>query len=372
MNIGFDAKRAFFNMSGLGNYSRNIISALSQYASVHQYHLFTPKTKGSVFNLSAPNIKVFEPSGFAMKYFKPYWRTFGLANDLRQRKIDVYHGLSNELPFNIHKSGIKSVVTIHDLIFLRYPKLYRKTDRAIYNQKFRYACKVADKIISISTQTKYDLMDYYSIPARQIDVIYQGCNPVYQEEVPAEKKMEVIQKYRLPENFILTVGNIEERKNVLQVLRALQKEKIDIPYVIVGKSSAYADKLKQFVAKKKISHVYFLHDVPDEYLPAIYQLATAFIYPSIFEGFGIPILEALWSGIPVITSKGGCFEETGGPYTKYINPEDADEIGDAIKEVLYNTEIQRKMIEGGLEHAKKFSEKHIAETLINIYQSLLK
>lgn len=358
-------------MSGLGNYSRNSIDALVRYEPDHNYYLFTPKTKGSVFEFESSNVSVFEPSGFAMKYFKPYWRTFGLANDLQQNNVDVYHGLSNELPFNIQRSGVKSVVTIHDLIFLRYPKLYRKTDRTIYDRKFRYACQVADKIVAISTQTKFDLIDFYHIPEEKIEVMYQGCNPIYQEEVSVDKKKEVIKRYQLPENFMLTVGNIEERKNVMQVLKAVHREAIDMPYVIVGRQSQYAEKLKRFITKKQIPGIRFLHDVSNDDLPAIYQLANVFIYPSLYEGFGIPILEALWSGIPVITTQGGCFEETGGPYTRYVNPEEVDAIGDAIKEVLFNTEIQREMIEKGLEHASLFSEQQIANNLIRLYQSLV-
>jgi glycosyltransferase involved in cell wall biosynthesis len=369
MIIGFDAKRAFFNSSGLGNYSRNTINALKNFAPNNKYYLFSAKTDYK-YNIEGSNIQTVLPSSFAMRTLKPYWRSFGLVNDLKKSKIELYHGLSNEIPFNIHKSGVKSVVTIHDLIFLRYPKLYSKTDRSIYNLKFRYSCEFSDKIIAVSQQTANDIMEYYSIPEEKIEIIYQGCNPAFQKEWTEEQLKNLKIKYNLPEVFMLTVGTIEERKNTLSVVKALFKGNIDIPYILLGQPTPYAEKIKNYISSKNIKNIIFLDNISNEDLPGIYQLAHLFIYPSLFEGFGIPILESLFSETPVITSSGGCFKETGGDAALYINPANQEEIIHTIKLVIEDHSTRYKMIKNGKTHIEKFRDETISNNLIKLYKNL--
>lgn len=163
MKIGFDAKRAFFNRSGLGNYSRNLLRALSLYYPDNQYLLYTTSKNTSLFNLTDQNFIIKEPSGFLNKRLKSYWRSFSLTKQVKRDELNLFHGLSHELPYNIHKSGIKTVVTIHDLIFLRFPGLYKTFDRRIYLKKFKYACKIADLIIAVSKQTANDIQEFFGI-----------------------------------------------------------------------------------------------------------------------------------------------------------------------------------------------------------------
>lgn len=372
MQIGFDAKRAFYNKSGLGNYSRDTILSLVNYFPDNNYHLYTPQKKNPFnFIQESENVKIIKPEGIN-KLYQSYWRSISLGGQLNKDKLDIYHGLSNELPANINHAETRSIVTIHDLIFMRYPELYKSVDREIYQQKFFEACLAADMIIAISKQTKQDIISFFHIPENKIEVIYQGCNPIFYKKRGQDEINSLIEKYKLPANFVLNVGTLEKRKNALQVLHALKLSKINIPIVFVGKSTNYIRDLHTFVRENKMEEqVIFLHNVQTEELPTLYQAARIFIYPSIFEGFGIPILEALNSGTPVITNKYGCFMESGGDAAIYINPNHPEEIGEAINEILNHPEKEKQMIEKGFEYAKHFKQKLISKKLFKLYQSII-
>jgi glycosyltransferase involved in cell wall biosynthesis len=355
MRIGFDAKRAFLNNTGLGNYSRDSIRVLTHYFPNHKYFLYSPKANKNArlnFINNRKNITIQKPQSLFNRTFTKYWRSRNIIKDLLDNEIEIYHGLSNELPFGIEKTYIKTVVTIHDLIFIRYPHLFNAIDRKIYYKKFKSSCDRANKIIAVSAQTKKDIIHFFDIPSEKIKVVYQGCNQIFQNKITDEKKQPIIKKYNLPKDYLLYVGTIEERKNLLTLLKTineLPKQKL----VIIGDGKSYKTKCLKFITVNKISdRVFFLNKLSTEEMAIIYQAAKIMIYPSLFEGFGIPIIEALFSKTPVITSKGGCFSEAGGPYSKYINPLSVLEIKEAIIEIQDSVETQKIMIEKGLEHAK--------------------
>jgi len=290
--------------------------------------------------------------------------------DIKKCNIDIYHGLSNEIPFGLKKTNIKSVVTIHDLIFMRYPEFYNPIDRKIYERKFRFACENANCVVAISEQTKLDIISFLKIPEEKIKVLYQGCDQRFQKLIESEQLEQVKQKYSLPEKYILYVGTVEERKNLLSVVKALKEGNFDITLVVVGKQTDYADKVKQYIHDTGLENVYFLSNVPNDDLPALYQMAKIFVYPSVFEGFGIPILEALYSKVPVISSKGSCFSEAGGPGTIYINPVNSDEIANAIKRILSDEDLYNIMIEQGYKYAQSFNHDKLSARLNNLYKEI--
>ncbi|MBA7543225.1 D-inositol-3-phosphate glycosyltransferase [subsurface metagenome] len=285
--------------------------------------------------------------------------------------MDIYHGLSNELPLALHQSAIKSVVTIHDLIFMRYPRWYKPIDRVIYKNKFGYSSRIADRIIAISKQTKSDLVNYLNIDEKKIEVIYQGCNESFRQVLSENDKLKVKEKWQLPEEYILYVGTIEERKNLLSVIKSLHLGKISVPLIVVGRQTGYYGKIRKYIDQHSLKQIHFLKEVPVTDLPGIYQMASLFIYPSVFEGFGIPVLEALYSRIPVITSKGGCFCEVGGELSVYVDPGDIDEIIDAIVRILTNKQLRDEMKDTGYTHAQQFSNERIAGQIMALYKRLL-
>jgi glycosyltransferase involved in cell wall biosynthesis len=180
MRIGFDAKRAFFNRSGLGNYSRDTIHSLFQHFPGNDFFLYTPSTKNALsWKYDNPNLYICTSSKRIGKIGQAYWRSFLLNKRLQSDGIDLYHGLSNELPYHLEKTGIKSVVTIHDLIFMHHPEWYKPVDRLIYRKKFNHSSRIADRVVTVSRQTQHDLVNFFGIEKRKIEVIYQGCNNAF-------------------------------------------------------------------------------------------------------------------------------------------------------------------------------------------------
>lgn len=364
MRIAFDAKRAFANARGLGNYSRDTIRLLTSYALENDYFYC-----GQPSPLFSPVCgTVLSPQGI-WRAFPALWRTVGCLSDLQAHGIEVYHGLSGELPIGIHRTGIKTIVTMHDAIFMRYPNLYSPTYRWLFAKKVAYACQYADVIIAISEQTKRDMINYFSADERKIRVVYQGCNNQFRQPVSEQQVEQVRAKYGLPEQYLLYVGALEPRKNLLNLQSALAAANIDVPMVYVGARSEYAAQLQR-MASQQLLQVHFLHSVPFNEFPALYRGAQVFVYPSIYEGFGIPILEAMCVGTPVVTSLGSCFEETGGDAALYADATDVQAIGSQISKVLSDADLRLRMIQKGFLQSEKFSDEHVAHNLIEVYNAL--
>jgi glycosyltransferase involved in cell wall biosynthesis len=370
MKIGFDAKRAFLNNTGLGNYSRWLLKVLVQQHPENEYFLYTPREKyNALLDFLAPynNIKTVAPSN---KFFTSWWRSKGIVKNLQIDGVDIYHGLSHELPFGISKKGIKTVVTVHDLIFIRFPQYYGAVSRAIYTLKLKHACKVADRIIALSERTKADLIELLNIAPEKINVIYQGCDAAFKTVCTTEEKQAIAKKHNLPSEFILNVGTIEERKNLWVLVRALTFHN-DMRLVVIGRQTAYATEIKKHMSKFQLNNqVMFLNNVDFADLPTIYQSARLFVYPSRYEGFGIPILEAINSGTPVIAATGSCLEEAGGPDSLYTDPDNHIELAEKIHLVMTDNELRKKMIAKGREYALNFEDNELAAEMMNLYQNL--
>lgn len=379
MRIGFDAKRAFFNFSGLGNYSRNTIACLAKEYPDHDYHLYIPRRKLKIpeANLQIPEEVsgsfTFEfPDSFAGRKLSSFWRSYWLGRRLEKDGVDLYHGLSNEIPFDLPRQGVRSIVSIHDLIFLRHPGWYKPIDRKIYTKKAKHACAGADRIIAISEQSKNDIMEFLGTPGEKIEVVYQGCDPVFYSPAGESAKERIRKKYSLPSDYLLYVGTIEPRKNLMNIVEALHMGTSEVPLIVIGRPTPYIDEVKKFIADHSLKHIHFLENVPNQDLPGIYQMAQIFIYPSRFEGFGIPILEALASQTPVITSAGGVFPEAGGGSSAYIDPDNPVELSEAITRILGDSELQRSMKENGFSHALKFTGEAIAGNIMQVYEKAMK
>lgn len=370
--IGFDAKRLFNNFTGLGNYSRTLVRNLVYYYPDFAYFLYTPKIQKNsdttVF-LNSPAYSVHTPG----RLERPVWRSYRIRQQLNWHKINLFHGLSNEIPYGLNHLPVKRLVSIHDLIYKHFPHHYPLIDRQIYDLKTKYACEHSDQIIAISESTKVDLIQYYNIPEEKISVIYQTCAEDFFQEKSEALIEKVSKKYQLPSDYMLYVGSITERKNLLGILNAmtLLPKDMELPLVIVGGGRKHLKVVQQFLAKERLEKFVHLIQPENEDLPFIYQKANLFIYPSFYEGFGIPIIEALFSCTPVITSNCSSMPEAAGPDAMLIDPHDPGAMVQAIDQVLTDTELQEKMIRKGYEYAQRFRPEPVTDELVHLYQSLL-
>lgn len=370
MKIGYDAKRAFHNSSGLGNYSRELMRIMFRYHEQNEYFLFNPKPpKRHLYHFEETSLRhEVRPQSQLHRLVHPLWRSKAIIGECKKRGIDLYHGLSNELPIGIAKSGVRAIVSVHDLIFMRFPKLYRKADRIIYKAKFEQACREADKIIAISEQTAQDIQKFLQVKANKIEVVYQGCMPEFSARYTKNQLEKTRTYYKLPERFILSLGTLERRKNQELIIRALAQMKEPIPLVLIGKPTSYKNHLIALAKALNVDkHLVFLSDLPVADLARAIQLAELSVYPSLFEGFGIPIIEAMASGTPVISSKGSCFHEVGGEAAVYIETSDHLALAHEINQMLHDEKARNQRIELGFKQFEKFSEDKIAERLKQVY-----
>ena len=378
MIIGFDAKRIVRNGTGLGSYSRTLVNNLIvQCPEDTELRLYAPdkgidalrnqiksgvtwcypKRNSSLFTLLSP-------------LMKPYWRSHGIVNDLKRDGVEVFHGLSGELPIGLRKAGIKGVVTIHDLIFLRHPEWYNPVDVMFYKWKFHKTLKEATKIIAISECTKRDIIHYGKVEPERIELIYQSFSPQFkqnsspQNNTASKENSSLFTLNSSLKRYILSVGTVEERKNLGLAVKALDYLPDNVHLVAVGRQTDYAKSLP------KHPRLHLMGQLPIEELTALYDGAEAFVYPSRYEGFGIPIIEAISRGLPVVACTGSCLEEAGGPDSIYVDPDDAQAMANAIKSVLKGAPDREQRIERSKEYIKRFEGNDVAAQVMQLYQNL--
>lgn len=400
MRIAFDAKRAYCNFTGLGNHSRTTLDILTQYYPENDYLLYTPKIKQNEVTspyLHHPLLKTFQPTGLVKGGL---WRTFRLAHDVRCAKADVFHGLSNELPLGIRRSGVPSVVTIHDVAFKTFTEMYHWQDRQIYDMKWRYAVGHADRIIAISQCTKQDILRFYDVEADKIDVVYQPVSPFYYERAEkilsmGDEKMtqqffenrlasfqknssvfsEMLQR-EVSEPFMLYVGSINSRKNLLGAVKALEMlpASVRIPLLIVGGGREYKREVEQYVSEHGLQQwCRFLSNVSNEQLQQLYAMARLFVYPSFYEGFGLPLVEARLSGCPVISSNVSSLPEAAGSHALLVDPNDTEALSKAMDSLITDDTLHDTLaVETMKEAMATLHPKVLAAQLMSVYDSVLK
>lgn len=356
MKIGFDAKRAFSNTSGLGNYSRGVIESLNAYHPTLDLHLFTPKkTNNSDFG-AGNNIHLTKTR------LKSLERVFRTASQAKNVGVDVFHGLTNELPIGLGRKGIKSVVTIHDLIFLKFPQYYKPIDRAIYLAKTKYAIKHADLIITTSNQTKTDIEQHFPTA--------NNCKTVYQHVSQFKNNARIVIN-EAP--YLIYISSFEKRKNHLILLKAFNavSAKTSINLVLIGRPKETLHEINSFIKDHHLKErVKVIPNAESQLIQSYLKQAEGFIYPSVYEGFGIPLLEALQFNLSIACSDLPVFREIAEEYANYFDPFSQQAIENAI---LTLSEGKKKEISTEIDlYLKKFSPETHANRLLESYQSLIK
>lgn len=362
MRIGFDAKRLYNNFTGLGNHSRTTIDILTAEYPENEYYLYTPKVRqNDVTRLytERKGCHTVLPRGVVRGSL---WRTYGLVNELKRDGIELFHGLSNEMPVGMFHSGIPSVVTIHDVAFHTFTDMYHWIDRKIYDIKWKYACNHADRIIAISECTKRDILEFYNVPEHKVDVVYQPVNPRYYSPIDRDDASSP---------YMLYVGTVNSRKNLLGIVKAMElmPKDLQIPLMVVGGGGAYKKMVKEYIAEHGMEHLFMWTETIDNAaLQKLYTNAQMMVYPSFYEGFGLPVVEAQLCGCPVVTSNVSSLPEAGGPYALQADPNSPEEICNQMMKLLTDDEFRMAQGKGGRQYAMQtFHPSVLARQLMGIY-----
>lgn len=356
MIIGFDGSRAFVSeRTGTEEYSYQIFKALTKIDHQNQYIIYVrPQT---FFYSTWPNNFVFKKINWPR-----LWTQAGLSIQSFKDNLDVLFVPAHTLPV-IRKPGLKSVVTVHDLGSEYLPGTHQLKQRIYLSYMQRKQLKGATRIIAVSKATKKDLVKRIGIEPEKVTVIYEG----YDQKLFKPIRGDILVNSLKP--YYLFVGTVQPRKNLERVIKAFAKIK-DKKLVIAGSKGWLADQIYKLPKKLGIEDkVKFLGYVPDEKLPALYSAAEALVFPSLFEGFGLPILEAQACGCPVLTSKISSMPEVAGKGALLVNPYDVNEITNAMIEVM-DQSVRNKLIKNGFENVKRFSWEKCAAQTLEVFEEL--
>jgi len=382
LTIGFEGKRLLSSLTGFGTYSRTLIRDICRFypeirCVVIAHDSYNALNKLPTFSsIEVEQVKCLD----SIKVEYPpnsrqlYWKLLGAKRTLYSQGIDIYHGLAHQIPRSVRQKRVPIVLTVHDLIYRHYPELFSGEDLNLYESQLINACSISDKIIAVSESTKRDIVDFFSISPKKISVIRQAVDYRYHKVATAETIQQTKSNYGLPERYLLYVGSMSERKNLLSVVKALNiiPPADRLPLVVVGAKTSYSNVVGEYIKNNDLDNwLIFPKRVETEDLPAVYQAADIFLYTSLYEGFGIPILEALSSGIPVITSNISAMPEAAGPDSRLIDPKRPDEIASSIIDILSDDSLRHKMIENGYSYSQKFDNKIVTEQMLQLYQSTI-
>lgn len=305
---------------------------------------------------------------FLNSFYRILFENFFLNRWLKKNKIHLYHATSYIIPSLIKA---KAIVTVHDLIAIDFPKLCKNTSVIYFKLFLKKSLKKAEKIITVSETVKKDIIRHYKISPSKVKVIPLGIDSVFEKTID----FNIRQKYNLPNRYILFVGNLEAKKNLERLFQAFKNLKsntnLDHKFILVGKQGWKTNNLRKLAYQLKLDdQISFLDYVPKEDLPAIYSMADIFVFPSLYEGFGIPPLEAMACGTPVIVSNQGASPEICGEACLKVDPYQTNDIAKKIELILTNKDLQKELISKGLKRSKKYTWERTAMETLKIYEEV--
>lgn len=398
MNIGFDASRTSVNQrTGTENYSYQLLLNIAQIDHTNNYYIYL--RPGSHIKAVQSILSPFKNFKLCILNFKFLWTQFGLAKQTFLDHLDLLFIPSHTLPL-IRKPGLKTILTVHDLGAEFLPQTHQFKQRLYLKLITDYQLKSASHLIAVSQATKNDLINKIGIPEKNISVIYEGYNEkLFKHDV----KDSILKQYDLDKIvYFLFVGTIQPRKNLERLIKAyasfIEDSKINSPInppsstiknpsstlhhpssnnnipllVLVGGKGWLSDEIYTLPKKLGIEkYVKLLGYVPDENLPTLYSKAQAFVFPSLFEGFGLPLLEAMACGCAIITSNLSSMPEIAGKAALLVNPYDQNEIFQALRDLSTNSPLKEKLIKEGFQQVKKYSWQKCAQETIAVFKELV-
>lgn len=277
----------------------------------------------------------------------------------------------------VFREGMKTVLTVHDMVHEYYPETVEEINMRYYRTEFPEAVQRADLLIAVSEETKRDILKFLPVPENKVKVIYNGVDERFRPVTDSMARDRVRQRYNLPERFILMVGSIQPRKNIAGVLRALAsmvESNKDFPWKLVlaggggWKNEGISEQIRALGLNDR---VHFTGYVAEEDLPTLYSCADLFVFPSLYEGFGLPVVEAMACGVPVVTSNNSCLPEIAGDAAVLVDPHDTADIANGMLRLLEDQELRNLCVSRGLERARLFSWKTAAQQTLQAFHELV-
>ncbi|MGA7720053.1 MAG: glycosyltransferase family 1 protein [Ignavibacteriaceae bacterium] len=373
MRIAIDARVLEKEMTGIGRYLRDLLNVIPQIDNKNEYFLFSTISIQNYKNNFFKNI-ILDKLMFHSKIFSPFWLNFILRKYLVENKFDLFFSPNNLCPL-ISSTRIKKIITIHDVMFkidkYYYPFFYRN----YLNFMLKRSINSADKIITISKCSQMDIVKYYDVSREKVKVIYGAADPKFKFRPLSKIDCQYYKsKYSLPENYALYIGLIENRKNIniiLKVAEVCKNKDIDIGFILIGRPGYGFKEIKQKIDRCE-GKILYLNYIDDVDLPHIYNLAKIFIFPSLYEGFGLPVLEAMKSGIPVLTSNTSSLPEIVNNYGIMHEPNDTNGFVESILSLLRDNVLYKEYCERSLIGAKRFNQEMLVFEHVKLFNELLK
>ena len=374
MRIGIDARMYSTEFTGIGRYVYELVRHLIKIDEKNEYVLFMNQPEYEAFE--EPNKRVTKVLVNAHHY--SFAEQFRYLLALRSAKLDLMHFTHFNAPIFYKRP---SVVTIHDLTLSFFPgkKMNSAFYRMAYNWVLRAAVRNAKSVIAVSENTKADLVEITRTSPSKVEVIYEGVGEEFGPRGDEEYQEEVHKKYSITKEFLLYTGVWRGHKNLVNLIRAFAlihdgAEGFDLQLVITGEEDPYYPEVKRTVKELGLEHhVIYTGMAPEKELIALYQTAKAYVFPSLYEGFGLPPLEAMRCGTPVVASKSSCIPEIcGDSNALFFDPYDPEDIANVVRRVLIDEGLQKDLRECGLKHSLKFSWEDMAEKTLKVYNSAVK
>ena len=374
MRIAIDATLVRKENTGTGFYIINLINGLLKLNDDNnQYYIFIDEDLAAqYFDFNRNKNFYILDKKFKNRIQRVLWQFFFLSFELRKKNIKVLHSPNYITP--LIKLGFKIIVTVHDLTFFIFPEKFTIIKRLFFKFFVPWFIKKADKIIAVSNNTKKDILRYFKIREEKIAVTFESIPEYYRRDILPGNEM--LEKYGISRKYFLFVGMIEPRKNILTILKAYKKIENDLEadLVIVGKKGWYFKEIEEYFESLKKeglkNNIIFTGYVSEPELKYFYKNALIFIYPSIYEGFGLPPLQSMACGVPVITSNTSSLPEVVGDAAIKVDPSDIDGLAETIKKLYFDPSKRNEMVEKGILQAKKFSLEKFALKTLEAYKAL--
>lgn len=374
--LGFDAIRALRNGTGLGNYARAVLTGLAEVAPDRELRLYSPRVPVARFSGFATSIGA-RTSLPALPWRAPVarnlWRTFRLGHVAARDRIDLYHGLTQEIPRDLPARRIRSVLTVPDLLYLTQPEQFPALDRRSYLWRYRWSIEHADALIAISHGTCTDLQHHFGVDPSRIVVIPPAVDPRFSSPPPDPQIGPAVrQRLGLPPRYVVLVGTLEPRKNQRLAVRALaESADRELAVVLVGRDGGSEAPLRQLARECGVaSRIHFLSAIGSDDLLAILAGARLASYLSTAEGFGMPIVEAQAAGLPVVAVRGGNLEDAGGPAARYVDPDDPAALATEWERLGSDGADRDRVIAESRRHAATFDRRALAGRLLTLYDAV--